>query len=132
MLRMLVPNDPKETEAHSSPAFETDWYGQVSKDLRKLFAARKPRGRWSRVYCGGGSRRKCRRALRTSLAQALSVTREDLYGKDAECAASGRIEASCSDETRSTSASGVSIPAFPLQNRPTYQQTVAPERRLPR
>jgi acyl-homoserine lactone acylase PvdQ len=132
MLRMLVPNDPKETDAHSSPSFETDWYGQVSKDLRTLFAARKPRGRWSRSYCGGGSRPKCRRALRASLAQALAVTREQLYGKDAECAASGRVEASCSDETRSTSVSGVSIPAFPLQNRPTYQQTVAPERRLPR
>jgi hypothetical protein len=46
--------------------------------------------------------------------------------------ASGRVEASCSDETRSTSTSGVSIPAFPLQNRPTFQQTVEPAKRLPR
>ncbi|MEA2431354.1 MAG: hypothetical protein QOI19_1827, partial [Thermoleophilaceae bacterium] len=38
----------------------------------------------------------------------------------------------CSDETLSTSASGVSIPAFPLQNRPTYQQIVEVTRRLPR
>ena len=132
MLKMLVPNDPKETAGHSTPSFETDWYGYVSKDLRTLFAARKPRGRYSRIYCGGGSRKKCRQALRRSLAEALTISRDQLYGKDAECMSSGRVEASCSDETRSTSASGVSIPAFPLQNRPTYQQTVEPERRLPR
>jgi acyl-homoserine lactone acylase PvdQ len=131
MLKMLVPNDPKETAAHSSPAFETDWYGQVSKDLRTLFGPR-PRGAYSRIYCGGGSKARCRKVLRASLRAALKVTREQLYGKDADCASSGRVEASCSDETRSTSTSGVSIPAFPLQNRPTYQQTVEPQKRLPR
>jgi acyl-homoserine lactone acylase PvdQ len=130
VLRMLVPNDPKETADHSSPAFETDWYGQVSKDLRTLFGARKPRGRFSRVYCGGGSRARCRQALRKSLAAALKVTRDQLYGKDADC--KSRAEASCSDETLSTSASGVSIPAFPLQNRPTFQQTVELTKTVPR
>jgi hypothetical protein len=132
MLRMLVPNDPKETASHSSPAFETDWYGQVSKDLRTLFpgSAGKPRGRYSRVYCGGGSRARCRRALRASLRAALAVSKEQLYGKDPNCAT--RPEASCSDETLSTSASGISIPAFPLQNRPTFQQTVEPTKKLPR
>ena len=132
MLRMLQPGEPKETADHQSPSFETDWYGQVSKDLRTLFPgkARKPRGRFSRVYCGGGSRARCRTALRASLRAALKVTKQQLYGKDPHCA--DRPEASCSDETVSTSASGVSIPAFPLQNRPTYQQTVEPEKKLPR
>jgi hypothetical protein len=82
------------------------------------------------VYCGGGSRAKCRAALRSSLRAALGVTRQQLYGQDSHC--SSRPEASCSDETVSTSASGVSIPAFPLQNRPTYQQTVEPTRKLAR
>jgi acyl-homoserine lactone acylase PvdQ len=132
MLRMLVPNDPKETASHSSPSFETDWYGQVSKDLRTLFpgSAGKPRGAYSRVYCGGGSRAACRTALRSSLRAALAVTKAQLYGKDPNCASDP--EASCSDETLSTSASGISIPPFPLQNRPTFQQTVEITRRLGR
>jgi acyl-homoserine lactone acylase PvdQ len=130
VLKMLVPNDQKETADHSSPSFETDWYGQVSKDLRTLFGSRKPAGAYSRVYCGGGSRAACRRALRKSLAAALKVTQQQLYGKDPNC--TSRPEASCSDETLSTSVSGVSIPAFPLQNRPTYQQTVEVTKRLPR
>jgi acyl-homoserine lactone acylase PvdQ len=129
MLKMLVPNDPKETATHTSPSFETDWYGQVSKDLRMLFGPR-PKGAYSRVYCGGGSRVRCRRALRASLTAALKVTKQQLYAKDPDC--SSRPEASCSDETLSTNTSGVSIPAFPLQNRPTFQQTVEPTKRLPR
>jgi acyl-homoserine lactone acylase PvdQ len=130
MLRMLPPNDPKETAGHSSPSFSTDWYGQVQKDLRTLFGTGKPRGAYSRVYCGGGSKTRCRAALRSSLAAALKVTRAQLYGKDPNC--SSRPEASCSDETLSTSASGISIPAFPLQNRPTFQQTVEPKRKVAR
>jgi acyl-homoserine lactone acylase PvdQ len=129
MLKMLEPNDPKETSVHSSPSFETDWYGQVLKDLQDLYG-RKPKGRYSRVYCGGGSRAKCTAALRKSLRAALGVTRAQLYGKDSNC--SSRPEASCSDETLSTSVSGISIPAFPLQNRPTFQQTVEVTRRMPR
>jgi acyl-homoserine lactone acylase PvdQ len=135
LLEMAPPGEPKERAAHDSPAFSGDVYGQVQKDLRTLFrrrGARKPRGPLSRVYCGGGSRVRCRRALRRSLARALGVTREQLYGEDEECASAGRVEASCSDETRSTSTSGISIPAFPFQNRPTFQQTVELTRRLPR
>jgi hypothetical protein len=60
----------------------------------------------------------------------MKVTKQQLYGKDPHC--TDRPEASCSDETVSTSASGVSIPPFPLQNRPTFQQTVEPEKKLPR
>src|SRR4051812_43033197 len=130
MLRMLVPGEPKETASHSSPAFETDWYGQVSKDLRTLFGAKRPKGAYSRVYCGRGSRKRCRAALRSSLRAALAVSKDQLYGKDSNC--TSRPEASCSDETLSTSTSGVSIPAFPLQNRPTFQQTVEPTKHLPR
>jgi hypothetical protein len=127
---MLVPNDLKESAAHSSPSFETDWYGQVLKDLTTLFGAHRPAGAFSRVYCGGGSRARCRRALRASLVAALGVSKQQLYGKDSNC--TSRPEASCSDETLSVSASGVSIPAFPLQNRPTFQQTVEPQRKLAR
>jgi acyl-homoserine lactone acylase PvdQ len=132
--RMVPPGEAKETDSHESPAFASDLYGQSSKDLRTVFSrrSRRPRGAFSRKYCGRGSRKACRRALRRSLAQALDVTRDQLYGKDADCASAGRVEAACSDETRSTSASGISIDPFPFQNRPTFQQIVQLERRVPR
>jgi acyl-homoserine lactone acylase PvdQ len=130
MLQMLAPGESKEIADHQPPSFETDWYGQVSKDLRDLFDRRKPAGAYSRVYCGGGSKIRCRLALRQSLLQALGVSKQQLYGKDPNCAS--RAEASCSDETLSTTVSAVSIPPFPLQNRPTFQQTAEPTRKLPR
>jgi hypothetical protein len=128
--RFQPPGDPIGGPA-ASPDYETGWYGYVSKDLRDLFGPR-PRGPWSRVYCGKGSRKRCRAALRRSLRRALRVKHADLYGRDPTCADEGRVEASCFDETRSTVAAGVDIPAFPWINRPTFQQTVELRRHLPR
>jgi len=115
----------------NSPDYETGWFGYVSKDLRDWFGPR-PRGPWSRKYCGNGSRARCRTALRQSLAAALTVTKQDLYGHDSTCSSEGRVEASCFDETRSVVASGVDVPSFPWINRPTFQQVVEPMRQLPR
>ena len=47
-------------------------------------------------------------------------------------AAGSRPEASCFDMNRSTVASGVSIPDFPFQNRPTFQQVVQVAGHAPR
>jgi acyl-homoserine lactone acylase PvdQ len=107
--------------AGDAPAFAEGWSSYVSKDLRDLFGP-KPKGRWSRVYCGGGSRKRCRLALQFSLKEALAVRKSDLYGKEATCA--GTPEASCHDKNRFTIASGISQPPFPYQNRPTFQQVV--------
>ena len=131
MLRMLPPDDPTAAHSHTSAAFEIDWWGYVSKDLRTIFG-RHVRGRFSTRWCGGGSRSRCRARLRRSLRQALGVSRHALYGRDETCAKSGREEASCFDETRSTSASAVDIPPFPYMNRPTFQQTIETLRKLPR
>jgi hypothetical protein len=131
MARMLPPDQPIGSTVHVSPAFETDWWGHVSKDLRTVFGRRAPRGHFSLRYCGGGKRKVCRRRLRRSLLAALKVPKSKIY-RDPECVSQGRVEASCSDETRSTSASGVSIPAFPYINRPTFQQTVQLRRKVGR
>jgi acyl-homoserine lactone acylase PvdQ len=128
--RFEPPGDPIGGPA-TSPDYETGWYGYVSKDLRDLFGPG-PRGPWSRVYCGRGSRDRCRAALRRSLRDALNVKRRDLYGNDPTCSGEHRVEASCFDETRSTIAAGVDIPPFPWINRPTFQQTVELTRHLPR
>jgi hypothetical protein len=130
-LQAMVPFDAElgPGKSPSAPAFSTGWYGFVHKDLRNLLAPKRVRGRWSRVYCGGGSKTRCARNLRASLAEAMKVTRQDLYGRGA-CA--GNAQAACFDMNRFTVASAVTVPDFPLQNRPTFQQTVELTRKLPR
>ncbi len=127
----MVPYDAdlEPGRSPSAPAFSTGWYGYVHKDLRSLFTPRKVRGRWSRVYCGRGSRSRCRNALRQSLTDALGVTKAQLYGTGA-CA--DDPQASCFDMNRPTNASAVTSPPFPFQNRPTFQQTVELFEKLPR
>jgi acyl-homoserine lactone acylase PvdQ len=117
---MLQLGDPKGGAA-DAPAFSDGWWGYVSKDLRDLFGP-KPKARWSRIYCGGGSRKRCRQALQFSLKEALSVPKSQLYGKEPSCAS--KPEAICHDLNRFTVTSGIDQPPFPYQNRPTFQQVV--------
>jgi len=86
-------------------------------------------GAYSRVYCGGGSPSGCRQALQASLLAALAVTPQQIYGTG-DCAADP--QASCYDQDRSVIASGVALPPFPFQNRPTFQQVVELTRKLGR
>jgi acyl-homoserine lactone acylase PvdQ len=129
MLRFGAPYPGAEPEA---PEFQDGWYGYVSKDLRSLLAASKgtpkPVAPYSRVYCGNGSLEACRTALQTSLKEAVSVTAAQIYGHGA-CAENA--QASCFDENRWTSVSGVSVPPFPFQNRPTFQQAVELTKTVP-
>ena len=114
----------------TEPDFSDGWWGYVSKDLRDLFGP-KPRGAWSRVYCGHGSKKRCRRALQRSLAAALKVTPQQLYGGgDGACASNP--QPSCFDQNRPQVTGGIDLPPFPFQNRPTFQQVVTPTQRLPR
>ena len=96
-----------------------------------MFNKRPPRGHFHRKYCGKGSKRSCRIALRLALRQALNTPKEKVY-TDETCAKEKRVEAACSDETRSTSASGVGISPFQYINRPTFQQTIELTRKLAR
>jgi acyl-homoserine lactone acylase PvdQ len=118
-------------------SFSDGWYGYVSKDLRRLFGTGAERGPYSRVYCGGlpevalstsTLRSRCRTALRSSLAAALTVTPRQLYGR--VCAADP--EPACADRNRFTYVSAITLPPFPFQNRPTFQQVVTLTRQLPR
>jgi hypothetical protein len=59
----------------------------------------------------------------------MSVTPSQLYGHGV-CAEDA--QASCFDENRWVSASAITIPPFPFQNRPTFQQVVELTRTLPR
>jgi hypothetical protein len=125
---MIAVSDPIGGNP-DAPAFSEGWWGYASKDLRDLFALRKPAGRYSRVYCGGGSRSRCLAALRGSLLASVNPNTQRLYGHGA-CA--NDAQASCHDKNRPTVTSAVDLPAFPFQNRPTFQQTIELTRRLPR
>jgi hypothetical protein len=117
----IVPVGDHTRGEPDAPAFFDGWWGYVSKDLRALFGKR-VRGDLSREYCGRGSRRRCRKALRGSLQEALSVTPQQLYGFD-DC--KDDPQPSCFDRNNSIVASGISIDPQPFQNRPTFQQTVS-------
>jgi hypothetical protein len=116
MLRFGAPYSGSAPEA---PEFRDGWYGDVRKDLRDLLAANgstsRPLGAYSRIYCGNGSLEACCKALQGSLQEALSTTPAQLYGHGA-CAKTP--QAGCFDMNRWTSASGITVPPFPFQNRP--------------
>jgi Penicillin amidase len=134
MLRFGAPYPGSMPEA---PEFQDGWYGYVSKDLRGLLAANgmgaAPAAPYSRIYCGMGSLEACRTALLGSLEAALAVTPAQIYGQGGEAnACEKNAQASCFDMNRWTSASAISIPPFPFQNRPTFQQAVELTRTVPR
>jgi hypothetical protein len=120
-----------------STAFSEGWYGYVSKDLRRLFRIGSERGPYSRIYCGNAAgarfsaaalQRRCRVALQSSLAQALTVTPRQLYGRTCP----RDPEPACADRNTWTYASAIMVPPFPYQNRPTFQQVVTLTQHLPR
>ncbi|HEV7399381.1 MAG TPA: penicillin acylase family protein [Solirubrobacterales bacterium] len=113
-----------------APDFFDGWWGYASKDLRDLFGP-KPKAPYSRIYCGQGSKQRCRQALQHSLAQALKVTPAAMYGGgNGECAANP--QPSCFDQNRPQVTSGIDLGPFPFQNRPTFQQVVTLAQRSPR
>jgi len=124
----MLPVGDHTRGAATAPDFFAGWWGYVSKDLRDLFGP-KPRGAYSRVYCGGGSKAKCRAALRDSLRQALKVRPSTLYGQNDDC--SGDPDPQCYDQNRAVITSAIGIPPAPFQNRPTFQQTVSVKKNLP-
>jgi acyl-homoserine lactone acylase PvdQ len=130
---MLPFGGPDPGGQPAAPAFADGWYGYVSKDLRDVLAANgqgpAATAPYSRLYCGAGSLASCKQALQTSLQQALTVTPHQIYGQG-PCAENA--QASCFDMNRWVSASGVSVPPFPFQNRPTFQQVIELTRTLPR
>ncbi len=129
---MLAFDGPYPGGEPEAPDFADGWFGYVSKDLRDLLAASgkgpEPSAPYSRLYCGGGSLESCRGALQGSLLEALSQTPAQIYGHGA-CAENA--QASCYDMNRFTSVSGVSLPAFEFQNRPTFQQVVELTQTIP-
>jgi acyl-homoserine lactone acylase PvdQ len=124
-------------ETYGGDQFGAGWWGYVSKDLRRLFGSGHERAPYSQAYCGNlphhrfsirRLRARCRAALRSSLAAALTVTPQQLYGS--VCPTDP--EPACADRNTWTYASAIKLPPFPFQNRPTFQQVVTLTQQLPR
>jgi acyl-homoserine lactone acylase PvdQ len=120
-----LDNAPNNHGEHLGSAYQDGWYGYASKDLRTVLG-QKVRGRYSMVYCGAGSRAKCRAALRKSLAAALAADdAHKLYGGDAVCVAAGRDgDQKCFDAVRMRPLGAITQPLIDWINRPTFQQAV--------
>jgi len=89
-------------------------------------------GRFSRVYCGGGSLPACRQMLLDTLAQALAADPVKLYADD-QCAAAGRpSDQECFDTVGFRALGAVAQPLIPWINRPTFQQAVEVQGHRPR
>jgi acyl-homoserine lactone acylase PvdQ len=123
-LRGMISTGDLTGGSPQAPDFFDGWWGYASKDLRDLFGPR-PQAPYSRIYCGKGSKVRCRQALQRSLAQALKVTPAAMYGGgNGECAADP--QPACFDQNRPAVTSGIDLGPFPFQNRPTFQQVVTP------
>jgi hypothetical protein len=126
-----LDNHPNNHGDHVGSAWQSGWYSFAQKDLRTVLG-RRVRGRWSRAYCGGGSVKRCRRALARSLAAALEVDAASMYS-DGVCADAGRDgEQACFDAIWHRPLGGITQPLIPWQNRPTFQQVVEIPKSVPR
>jgi len=134
-------NDPNGHGSHLGSAYNGGWYHYAQKDLRRVLG-RRVRGRLSRVYCGRPRRpgafgrarglRRCRGRLAASLKAALAVDPAVLY-RDETCEDYGKpSDQWCYDAVRQRPVGAVSQPLIHWINRPTFQQLVEVERRVPR
>ena len=102
-------------------AFIAGWYGYVNKDLRTILG-QKVRGRFSRVYCGGGKRKACRESLLGSLNEALAHTSDAELYPDGPC--DGGDAQWCNDAVEHTPTGAITQPEIHWIDRPTFQQVV--------
>jgi hypothetical protein len=129
-------DDPNLDGEHHGSAYQSGWYGYAQKDLRRVLG-RRVRGKYSRVYCGGGRKRsgnlrKCRSRLRASLKRALNVDPAVFY-KDETCEEYGMpSDQWCYDAVRHRPVGAINQPLIHWINRPTFQQVIEVQKQAPR
>jgi acyl-homoserine lactone acylase PvdQ len=120
-IHALMPFDDANRDDHIGSAFQEGWFGYAQKDLRTILRHH-VRGRYSQVYCGRGSLRRCRAALLSSLRAAMGVSASDLY-KDDLCPSKEIPDLQmCTEAIRQVPTGGITQPLVEWVNRPTYQQ----------
>jgi hypothetical protein len=112
---------------HLGSAFDVGFYGIVQKDLRSVLHKR-VRGPLNRIFCGEGSRKRCRAALESSLAQAAAESPSQVYPADGVCSAGDQM---CSDSIQFRAIGAISQPLIEWVNRSTFQQADEITGRMP-
>jgi acyl-homoserine lactone acylase PvdQ len=142
-----LPIDDGNRAAHMGSAFQGGWWGYISKDLRTLLKKKKKkgngggkggkdagaskkkkgkkggvRGRYSRIYCGGGKLSACRKALLDSLQRALATPVSEIYPPVEGCTQGD--DQWCHDAIEFRPVGLIEQPHIHWINRPTFQQVV--------
>jgi acyl-homoserine lactone acylase PvdQ len=126
-----LDDEPNSGGEHHGSAYQEGWYGYAAKDLRRVLG-RRVAAPYSKRYCGGGVRARCRAVLRSALADALGDSPVTLY-RDSTCAAAGRAgDQDCFDAISFRPTGAVTQPLIGWQNRPTYQQAIEVQGHRPR
>jgi acyl-homoserine lactone acylase PvdQ len=125
---VAIDNPPNNHGDHLGSAYQGPWFGYVKKDLRTVLH-QKVKGRYARRYCGGGRLSRCRTVLRRSLKAALAVPASKVYSGDTLCKDGDQW---CYDAIRFRPTGGATQPLIHWINRPTYQQVVSVDHRMPR
>lgn len=99
-------------------AFQSGFYSQINKDLRTILGLR-VRGKASRIYCGKGSLKVCRKDLVASLDAAVKVLEEE-FGADPSTWDADEE----GDQINFTPVGLQDQPNMQWQNRPTFQQVL--------
>jgi acyl-homoserine lactone acylase PvdQ len=127
-----IDNPPNGNGDHHGSAYQGAWFGYVRKDLRTIMG-RHVKGRYARLYCGGGRLERCRRVLRASLKAAAAIPASQVYSGDPVCKKAGRDgDQWCWDSIRFRPVGGATQPLIHWINRPTYQQAVSVQRSVTR
>ena len=97
----------------------------MQKDLRSALGG-KVKGAYSRVYCGKGKFKRCKKVLQTTLKKAARTSFADLYGTEG-CTLNTGQESSpqmCNDAVDAVDLTVAAVGKFHWINRPTFQQAV--------
>ncbi len=113
------PDRSRPPSASCAPGSRRALIGSIAKDLRVVLGGR-ARDPLNRVFCGDGSRKRCRAAL-GSLSEAIAESPQQVYPSDGACAAGDQM---CSDSIQFRAVGAITRPLIEWVNRPTFQQAV--------
>lgn len=114
----LLPTTHHDAPGPLGSAFNGGLYSHLQKDLRTVLGA-KVRGKFSRVYCGKGSLKKCRAALAASLDDAIKALEAE-FGADPQTWDADEV----GDQIDFRPVGLKDQPNMQWQNRPTFQQVL--------
>ena len=114
----VIPTTHHDAPGAVGSAFNGGLYSHLQKDLRTVLGA-KVRGKFSREYCGEGSLKACRAALKASLDAAVAALEEE-FGADPSTWDADEV----GDQIDFRPVGLKDQPNMQWQNRPTFQQVL--------